>query len=103
VTQTPTTAQASAYATDAVATLQPAMRLRRLLRVTINGPRGSRAEFYLGSLSTSARFDQTGRGESNTAEYTNPQEIPAGMVVHVRWPNQASRAGQCSATFTTEP
>lgn len=100
--QTPETVQAFAVGSDAVATLSPAMYHRKLYRVSINGPRGSRVELYLGNMSQSGRFDQSSKGESNTAEYANAQDIPLGMIAAAKWPGQAANAGVCSATFTTE-
>lgn len=100
--QTPTTVTAYAVGADAIATLSAEMYPRRLVRLTINGPAGSRAEVFLGSVTPSARVDQTARGSSNTAEYTNPIDIPAGMYCAVLWPGKAAQFAESSATFTTE-
>lgn len=92
-----------AQGTDAVATLPPAMYPRKLIRVNITGPAGSRVELYLGNLSDSAKFDQSARGQSNTADYgSSPQEVPGGMSVYVKWPGQSANALSCSARFTTD-
>lgn len=96
--QIPTTVSAIASGADAVAQLPPMMFPARLLRITLNGSAGSRAEVYLGGQ----RVDQTSRGQSNTAEYTNPQEIPSGTPVSVKWPGNAANYAACNATFTVE-
>lgn len=96
--QIPTTVTAFAQGADAVATLNGAMYPSKLLRVVLTGVAGSRADVYLGSQ----RIDQTSRGQSNTAEYTNPVEVPAGMAVSVKWTGQSANAAQCSATFTVD-
>jgi hypothetical protein len=71
---------------------------RRLIGLTINGPDKSAVVVYLGVESPSARIDQTARGSSNTADYTNPRVIPAGQTVIVVW----SLDGAASATFALE-
>lgn len=96
--QIPTTVNAVAQGSDAVATLNGVMYPSRLLRLTLNGPVGSRAEVYLGTQ----RIDQTSRGQSNTADYTNPVEVPAGMSLTVKWPGQSTNASQCNVTFTVD-
>lgn len=96
--QIPTTVNGVTSGADAVATLNGVMYPSKLLRLTLNGPTGSRAEIYLGHQ----RIDQTSRGESNTADYTNPVEVPAGMPLSVNWPGQAANASLCNVTFTVE-
>jgi hypothetical protein len=96
--QIPTTVSAARSGTDAVATLNGMMFPAKLLRLVVNGPAGSRADIYLGGQ----RIDQTARGQSNTADYSNPVEIPAGTAVFVRWSGQGTLAAQCNATFTVE-
>lgn len=83
---------------NATATLQGQMYPSKLLRVTLNGPSGSRAELYLGGQ----RFDQTARGQSNTAEYPNAVEVPGGTPVSVRWIGQSNNYAACNASFTVE-
>lgn len=96
-----TSVPAVALGADAAATLPPAMYPRDLQRVNLTGVSG-RAELYLGNTSQSARFDQTSRGASNTAEYTHPVPVPAGMTVIVLWLGRAANAASCFATFTTD-
>jgi hypothetical protein len=98
--QTPTTVTANALNADAVATLRAEMYPRRLTRLTINGPKGSRAEVYLGAVSPSTRVDGTSRGSSNTSD--SPLDIPAGMTVSVAWIGKAAQSNQANATFLTE-
>jgi hypothetical protein len=100
--QTPTSVNAVNQNGDAVASLRPEMYPRRLMRLVITGPKGSRCDVYLGNLSPSGRIDQTSRGQSNTNEFTNPLTIPAGMYVFAVWPGRGSAAAQASATFLTE-
>lgn len=96
--QIPTTVTAFAVGADAVATLNGAMYPTKLLRVVLNGPTGSRAEVYLNTQ----RIDQTSRGQSNTAEYSNPVEVPVGTSVSVKWIGQSASAALCNATFTVD-
>lgn len=98
--QTPTTVTAVTVGTDLVANLRSEMYARKLTRLTLNGPKGSRAEVYLGQVSPSNRIDQTARGESNTAEYSNPVDIPAGMNAFVVWPKMSGK--DANVTFITE-
>jgi hypothetical protein len=100
--QTPITVGASNVQGHAVAELRAEMYPRKLIRLTINGPRGSRAEIYLGAISPSTRIDQTARGASNTAEYSNPVSVPAGMSAAVVWPGMGAQANEANATFMTE-
>jgi hypothetical protein len=88
--------------TDAIAELRQAMYKRQLIGVSLTGPSGSRAEMYMGAYSVPLRFDQTSRGQSNTAEYANPRTVPAGTPVLVVWPGQGANATQCTASFTTD-
>jgi hypothetical protein len=84
---------------NAVATLTGEVYPRRLHAVTVTGPRGSRVEFYLGAIAAGARFDQTARGESNTADYSTPRPVPTGTPILVSWPGQGANAASCLATF----
>lgn len=96
--QIPTTVTAFASGADAVATLNGQMYPSKLLRLVINGPSGSRAEVFVGGQ----RIDQTSRGMSNSADYSNPPDVAAGMPLSVKWIGQAAGASQCVATFTVE-
>lgn len=96
--QISTTVTASPMGNDAQAVLQGVMYPAKLLRIVINGPTGSRAEIYLNNQ----RIDQTSRAQSNTAEYSNPVEIPQGTTVAVRWLGQTANSALCNATFTVE-
>jgi hypothetical protein len=100
--QTPTTVPATVILDDAVATLRAEMYPRKLMRISINGPTGSRAEVFLGAITPSARIDQTARGFSNTAEFVHPVDVPSGMIVSVAWPGMGTRYVEASATFITE-
>lgn len=100
--QTPTSVTAIAVGDDAIASLQPEMYPRMLVRLVITGAANSKCEVYLGSVTPSGRVDQTARGSSNTAEYANPVTIPAGSPVHVVWPGKAAQAQVSLATFVTE-
>lgn len=68
---------------------------RRITRISITGPQGSKVEIFLNNESPSSRVDQTAKGSSNTAEYPNPLFVPQGTSVIVRW----SLPGDASATF----
>lgn len=89
--------QASALNGDLVSTLNGDVYFRQLTRLTISGPAGSTCKIYLGAIADSNLVDQTSRGQSNTAEYTNPITILPGTSVYVVWPGQAGNAA--SATF----
>lgn len=82
--------------TDLVSELKPSPYPRRLLRLTVAGPIGSKVQVYVVSVSPSNLIDQTSRGQSNTADYTNPIEVPPNMSMFVVWP---AIAGAASATF----
>jgi hypothetical protein len=84
---------------NAVATLGGEVYPRDLHSVSVNGPKGSRVEFYLGAYSPGTRFDQSPRGDSNTADYATARPVPAGTPIIVVWPGQAVRSNACSATF----
>lgn len=96
--QIPTTVNATASGADALATLNPMMFPAKLLRLVINGPTGARAEIFMGGQ----RIDQTSRAQSNTAEYVNPVEVPAGTPLSVKWIGQSAKASQCNCTFTVD-
>ncbi len=85
---------------DAVSSLQTDMRARKLAGLTVTGPAKSRVMVYMGAISPSTRFDQTSRGESNSADYATPRLIPPGTSVFVVWPGQGVNASQCQATFS---
>jgi hypothetical protein len=70
----------------------------RLLGLTITGVTGSRAEVYMGAQ----RIDQTARGQSNTADYSTPREVPMGVPLSVKWIGQAANASGCTATFVID-
>lgn len=96
--QIPTTVNAVPDGADATATLQGQMYPSKLLGLTLNGPVSSRAEVYLGHQ----RIDQTSRGQSNTADYATPREVPSGMPLAVKWIGQAANSTQCNVTFTVD-
>ena len=82
--------------TDLVSELKPSPYPRRLLRLTVSGPPTSKVQVYVIAISPSNLIDQTSRGTSNTADYTNPISIPPAMSMFVVWPNST---GTASATF----
>jgi hypothetical protein len=84
---------------DAVATLRAEVFSRKLHAITITGPKGSTVQFYLGAVAAGSRFDQSARGESNTADYSTPRPVPPGTPVLVVWPGQGARYAACTATF----
>jgi hypothetical protein len=84
---------------NAVAALPSEVYPRKLHSVTVTAPRGSRVEFYLGAVAAGSRFDQSSRGDSNTADYSTPRPIPPGTPILVSWPGQSANADSCLATF----
>jgi hypothetical protein len=55
--QTPTTVSAIASGVHAVAELRAEMYPRKLIGLTINGPKGSRVEVFRGTVTPSNRID----------------------------------------------
>lgn len=84
---------------DAVATLPASVFLRKLYGLTVAAVRGATVKVYMGAATPSNLISQSPNGWSNTDEYSNARDIPAGMVVTVVWPGQGANAAACSATF----
>jgi hypothetical protein len=97
-----TVVNANAVGADAVATFPAAVVARRLIGLTVNGPRGATIAIYMGFVAPSSRIDQNVNGYSNNQDYASPRTIPAGLNVLAVWPGQAARATQCQCTFHVE-
>lgn len=88
-----------------VATLPAVFYNRKLTRLTINGPIGTRADVYRDLIADSSRLDSTARGQSNTAEYTNPIPVLQGSQILVVWSRSTpsfTGADTASAVFFLE-
>lgn len=69
-----------------MATLPAAIYDRDLTRISVQGPANSQLKVYLGAVSPENLFDQTQRGNSNTADYSGgPATVPRSSVVNVVW------------------
>lgn len=83
-----------------IAALFPQIYDRVLTRLSVSGPPGSRVDVYARSISVQNRLDSTSRGETNTADYTNPIPFGRGTSLFVVWRRAAgvlsSESGFCT-------
>ena len=85
------------------AMLPSAIYDRRLLGINVQGPVGSKALVYLGTVTPANLVDQTLRGQSNTADYSGGSIIvQRSSIITVQWIPQGGTftgAEIVSATF----
>lgn len=79
-----------------VAKLPGVIYRRKLTRLTIVGPTGSRFELYANAVTPNNLVDSTQRGQRNTADYSNPIPIEPGVELYAVWPLVT---GAATATF----
>lgn len=73
---------------------------RKLTRLNINGPQGSRFSLYKDFVSDATRLDSTQRGASNTADYSGgPLYVGPGVRLIGVW----TVAGNGYGTFYFDP
>lgn len=76
---------------------------RKLTRLNINGPAGSRFMLFKNYVSDLTRLDSTQRGQSNTADYSGgPLYVAPGDKLIGVW-SVADPLGTRSATFYFDP
>ncbi len=81
------------------AALPPQIYDRKLVRMAIVGPSNSTVKVYQNQVSPVNLLDSTPRGDSNTADYPNPIQVPRNVSIIVVWD---SAVGSASATFYLE-
>lgn len=82
------------------AILPSAIYDRKLTRLSVSGPSGTRIDLYQSTVTDPSKLDSNSRGQTNTADYPNPIFVQRGVSLIAVWTKTGlTAADTANATF----